>query len=367
MVREALYELITHKTQKTIHHDVANLLLAHAGGDTNPLEIAQHLEKCGRDAEAADLFERAGNECITRSEWTEAAQALGRAVAALERAQAVGMIRRQDNSQRTLAIKLKLSQALNQSSQWEEAQKVALEVHDLALQFGEPVLSARAARQLGRAISETGKLSEADSILDEAYRTALQCGDLDLAADLASDLGEVRERAGDLRGAMTILVGALDMLEAAVKRSKVTQMAASAARVAEVLNRLGRVSLRFKKTKEALSYWQAALRQATAGQDHVLAARIQGNIGNAQAILGDKGNAMRTLKQALQASQSLGDRLGVAKLLYNLARLYVETGNGEQAAAFARESFDLSVEIGWREGEAIGASMLEQLTGGGGY
>jgi hypothetical protein len=84
-------------------------------------------------------------------------------------------------------------------------------------------------------------------------------------------------------------------------------------------------------------------------------------LGNAQAMAGEDGAAMETLEAALRATRDLGDRQSTAKLLNNLACLHLKTGHRAQAEARARESFELSVEIGWREGEAMGAAFLQQM------
>jgi tetratricopeptide (TPR) repeat protein len=362
LVREVLYDLTTRKTRATIHDEVANLLLAKTGGEALPEEIAHHLELAGRDAEAADLFEKAGNDRARRQQSAESAAYYRSAVAALERAQAVGMTRGGDASGREVTLRIKLARALNGSSQWDEAGRVALIARNAAQQAGDIASTARASRQLARAASEQGKLSEAYSLLREAHDAALECGDLTLSADLASDLGEVQERTGDLEKAMKTLLGALDTLETATSRSRFTQTTAASSKVAEVLNRLGRVALRAGMDDKATRYLEGALEQARTAGDQGLAARILGNLGQARAMAGDLDLAFETLEEALEAAQGLGDRLGVAKLLYNQARLHLGAGRCAQAEALARESFDLSVEIGWREGEAMGAAFLEQVT-----
>jgi tetratricopeptide (TPR) repeat protein len=215
--------------------------------------------------------------------------------------------------------------------------------------------------QIARASAEQGKLPEADSVLNDAYQLTVTAGDAELSADLVSDRGEIRERSGDFAGARTLLIHALEMLEAHLQRAGDVRSASASRRVAEILNRLGRVSLRLGEGEQAQKYLEAALEQAQLSGDHLLPARVLGNLGNAQALTGNSDEALKTLDRALQATRSAGDRLGTAKLLHNLARLHLKAGGRDWAEALARESYELSVEIGWREGEAFGATLLEQL------
>jgi tetratricopeptide (TPR) repeat protein len=364
LVREVICELVPRMTLCSIHEEVATQLSATGEGEATPEEMAQHFEAGGRDGEAADMYERAADEQLAHGDSVDAADLLVRALAALERAQTqaqTGTPRRIESPERLVRLRIKLAQRLNEASRWEEAKTTALEAHGAALQTGDAVLAARAAQQLARAAAELGDLPVAESLLSEAHEAALACGDLELAAELASDLGEAKERGGDLSQAMATLLGALDRLEAASRRARGPQGAGTSSRLAEVLNRLGSVSLRAARGEEALGYLEQALQWAHAAGDSPLAARVLGNLGHARAAIGDTVGAVETLNQAVRATMSLGDRVSVAKLLHTLAQLQLGAGRRDEAMALAREAFDLSVEIGWREGEAMGAALLGQL------
>jgi tetratricopeptide (TPR) repeat protein len=360
LVREVLYELVTRDKQRAIHDRVATLLLKRK--DSMPAEeIGRHLELAGRDSEAAERYEQAADLFAQHEDSEQEERLLGLAIAALERAEATGLVRRGDTPQRLSALLTRRARACNRTSRWEVARSAALKARNTALQVGDVILAARASRELARAAAEQGDLMLADSTLSEAYQTALECGDLDLAADLASNLGEYKEREGRLDEATTLLVEALTRLEGASRRSTRSQGRVAASRMAEVHNRLGRVSLRAKRTDEAIRCFNGALKWAELGDDRSLAARVLGNLGQTQALTGDAVGAQQTLRQALDAMEQVGDRLGTAKLLHNLSRLLLDVGKRTEAETMAREAFELSVEIGWREGEALGSALLDQM------
>ena len=240
---------------------------------------------------------------------------------------------------------------------------VALEARNAALQSGESLLAARSAQQLASAAAEQGTLSLADSLLNEAYDAALECGDLDLAADLACALGEAQERAGALPQAMSTLRKFLDRIDQGARRIKGFEADATTYRLADVLSRIGCIALRAHKLEDAKLYLVAALEKARAVNDHLLANRVLGDLASAQAASGDVESAFGTLQTALQNTQLLGDHLATAKLYHLLARLHLSTGRIVEAQELAKQSIDLSMDIGWSEGEALGAALIQQING----
>jgi tetratricopeptide (TPR) repeat protein len=356
-----VYEQLSRKEKRTIHDEVANLLLTTYSGSTTSGEVGHHLEQAARYAEASDMFERAGTEHGVQHDPAEVALVLDRAVAALERALSVGNGNQPTSNQRIMNLKIKLAEAQNQIGQWDKAKPVALEARNAALQSGEVLLAARASRQLALAAAEQGDLALADSVLSEAHEAALECGDLDLALELAADLGDLRERSGQLQRALSTLEDAFERLQHTSRRARTTQKIL-ASKIAEVLNRLGRVSLRAERTDDAIRYLEEALKQAQTSGDPALEARVLSNLGNVLALTGDSAAAYTMLATALQILRETGDRIGMAKMLHNMACLQLSIGERDQAEVLARESLELSVEIGWGEGEELSASFLEQLS-----
>jgi serine/threonine-protein kinase len=362
VLRHMVYEQLSRKEKRTLHDEVANLLLTTHSGSTTSGEVGHHLEQAARHAEASDMFERAGSEHGVQHDPAEVALVLDRAVAALERSLTVHNGGQRTSNQRIMNLKIKLAEAQNEAGQWDKAKPVALEARNAALQSGEVLLAARASKQLALAAADQGDLALADSVLSEAHQAALECGDLDLALELAAELGDLRERAGQLQRALTTLEDAFERLQSTSRRAKSSQKIL-ASRIAEVLNRLGRVSLRAERIDDALRYLQEALKQAQASGDPEILARVLSNLGNALAISGDLATAYATLSTALQTLRETGDRIGIAKMLHNMACLQLSIGERDQAEVLARESLQLSAEIGWGEGEELSTTLLEQLAG----
>jgi class 3 adenylate cyclase/tetratricopeptide (TPR) repeat protein/tRNA A-37 threonylcarbamoyl transferase component Bud32 len=359
LVREILCDTLTVEKRRVVHGRLAALLLDGADPEMPAAEIGRQLELAGRDLEASDQYELAADEHNDRGEPAEAARYLRQALRALKRAN--GEPAGGEDLSRFTDLMIRLAQALNRSSQWQDARETALEARNRALQAGDVILAARASLELARAAAEQSDLSLADSVLREAYQTALECSEMDLAAELASSLGEVQERTGRLDQALETLEGAHRRLEAAARRARMSQTGAASTRVAEVLNRLGRVMMRRESPGDAIGYLELALKHASVADDPMLQGRVLGNLGQAQAMSGDTHSAVATLEKALAMLQRAGDRVGTAKLLHNLARLHLARGSRDQAEALARESFSLSVEIGWSEGEALTAALIDQI------
>jgi serine/threonine-protein kinase len=360
-LREALYDLVTRDTRRAVHGRVAGLLLAGAGGDVPPEETAVHLERAGREGEAAESWARAAETRLAAGEPREAAARWQRAVEAGERARKTGGTEPSD--ERCAVMALRWAETLVRAGLWDAAESAALRARAAAQTAGEPLLAARAARPLARSLAERGRLPEAAVLLAEAQAVADESGAAAAGADLAGDLGEVRERSGDLRGATTALLAAVDRLQAVAPKG--TPVPAWSARLAETLNRLGRVSLRAGRSDEAHGYFDAAHRAAADAGDPLLAARVLGNLGALLAAADDPAGASDALDRSLVLVRTAGDRLAEAKLLHNLAQLAHRRGDPLLAASRARESYELSVELAWREGQAMGAALLESLSGAG--
>jgi eukaryotic-like serine/threonine-protein kinase len=365
VIRSEVYDRMPRKEKRSLHDAIATALLTREQEHSAFEEIGGHLEQAARFSEASDMFERACSEETHGSEPEAVAAVLGRAVAALERSDKLEGAQSQTlHLQRVANLKVKFAEALNEASQWDQANPVALEARNQAMQLGDALLAAQASRQLARAAAEQGDLTLASSVLKESYEAALECGDLELASDVAADLSDLREQSGQLDKAIVTLTAALQRLEA-VSRSRRSKLSSSSVtlKVAEILNRLGRVSLRADNHEDALRYLREALELARASDDNLLVARVLGNLGNALAITGDTDGALDLLGQALLTMEQTGDRLSSAKLLHNLACLHLQAGQRDEAAALARRSLSLSTEIGWGEGEELGSAFLQQLSG----
>lgn len=354
LVRETLCSTLTDEKRRGTHDRIASLLLEGADPEVPAAEIGRQLELAGRDSDAAGQYELAANEQVERGQPEAAAQYFKRAVEALERVDSADPLR-------IIDLKIFVAHALNRANRWQEARDIALAARNEALPTGDVVLAARASHELARAAAEQGDLQLADSVLREAYQTALACSELDLAAELASTLGETQERGGDLQQALETLESAYRRLEGTARRSRTSQTSVAAGRVAEVLNRLGRVMIRMDRAGDAIGYLRTALKQSRLAADVILEGRVLGNLGRAESLSGNPTSALETLDRALRTMQQAGDRVGIAKLLHNLAHLHLESGQRDRAAALAQQSLKLSVEIGWREGEAMTAEFLDRI------
>jgi len=114
------------------------------------------------------------------------------------------------------------------------------------------------------------------------------------------------------------------------------------------------------RADDAVRHLQAALKHAQLGNDRDLTRRVLDSLGHALVAAGDTHGAAETLNRAAQAARGSGDWLSVAKLLHDLARLHLEAGGTARARELARESLELSTDIGWPEGEALGAAVLRE-------
>jgi predicted ATPase/class 3 adenylate cyclase len=76
---------------------------------------------------------------------------------------------------------------------------------------------------------------------------------------------------------------------------------------------------------------------------------------------GDRPTARRAAEEAREVSESIGDRLGVARAIGALSSVAQEEGDLDGAAAYALQSRDLYEELGDREGIAVTTANLGNI------
>jgi len=75
--------------------------------------------------------------------------------------------------------------------------------------------------------------------------------------------------------------------------------------------------------------------------------------------MGDPRAALPLTAEALEKAEKAGDRIGVARIHFNAGRLLIAVGEREQGAQRLRTALEQSQKLGWREGIAAAAQALE--------
>lgn len=100
-----------------------------------------------------------------------------------------------------------------------------------------------------------------------------------------------------------------------------------------------------------------ALDSALRTSDRQGEAWVLNNLGVASGWTGNP-DAVEYLERSREIRREIGDRLGEAQSASNLARLYQQTGRGEEAVSMLYQTLKLTREAGHRYGEAVVLSNL---------
>jgi serine/threonine protein kinase/Tfp pilus assembly protein PilF len=121
---------------------------------------------------------------------------------------------------------------------------------------------------------------------------------------------------------------------------------------------IGRGYLQIGKVKKAASYFQCAVDTGCVEREQRLECAALGNLGNANAMLGNAQCAINYFEKCLLIYRAIGDRQGEGKALNNLGSAYGQLGNARCAISYCEQSLKIAQEVGDRRGEGQAMSNL---------
>ncbi len=312
-LREVVYEAATLARRRLLHGRAADALARRYDRDpvtTRAAAVAEHLQRAGRESEAALWWWRAAGRARDLFAYAEA-------YAQLRNAEALGYPQ--------LDVAVALGDVLTLLGRYREA----LDEFEAAAASGggDPAGAAAIEHKLAEVHHRLGDwalaeahLAAADQLLapDDAGRRARVAADRAVLAYRRGAMAEAAELAGRALGA--------------------ARQAADQAAIAQALNVLGMLAARRGDVTAAASQLRESLAQARGLPDPGAAVAALNNLARLLAEQGRAAEALPLAQQALALGSELGDQHRVAALHTNLADLLHAAGQREAAVAHLKEA-----------------------------
>jgi tetratricopeptide (TPR) repeat protein len=347
MLGEAAYRMLTDTARTSLHARAAEVLSSAPGAD--PEEIAQHHERGGAAAPAAEAYLRALSAASARGDaqtvlrTSDAALGLGIAEdrvhdVRMARADALRFLGQRDDQLAELADALAhartdaqraraLSEqcvAASRRGRSEEALALGHEAIEAARRSGEPLALTLALGRSLLAMIQLGRVSEAAPLLEETIAYAALC-DTRTRAMVCEYEGQLAGALGDLETRRRAFVRAAELHR---QVGDLRRAAGAESNLADADNRFGA----YAAAARALSEARDACRKVG---HHVMEGYTLVNLGYALTRLGEPERALVPLGQATEIAQRLGEvRLACAASVYR-ARALLALGHAEESAALA--------------------------------
>jgi DNA-binding SARP family transcriptional activator/tetratricopeptide (TPR) repeat protein len=312
-LRRVAYESATLARRRLLHSRAAATLAARYERDPAPARaavIAGHLQRAGRDSEAADWWWLAASRARELYAHAEALAHLRQAVA-LGYPQVAGSIALGD----ALTVLGRYHEAL---AEYETA---------AAASDSDNVTVAAIEHKLAEVHHRLGDWALADAHLGAALEL-LAAGDHGGRARVQSDQAVVAYRLGAHDRAAELGRAAL----AAARQAGDPQA------IAQSLNVLGMLATRDGDPAAAERHLRASLAQARGMADQSAAVAALNNLARLLADAGRAGEGLELAREALVLGSELGDQHRVAALHTNLADLLHQTGHGEESLAHLKDA-----------------------------
>ena len=312
-LREVVYDSSTLARRRLLHGRAAAALIRRYERDpvtTRAAPIAEHLQRAGRDSEAAGWWWRAARRA--RGLYAHAEE-----YAYLRRAEALGFP--------PVQVAVALGDVLTVLGRYREA-LAEFEAAASAVE-GPQGGSAGIEHKLAEVHHRLGDWALAEAHLEVAL-DLLGPGDASRRARIGADRAVLAYRRGAAQEAASLAEGAL----AAARQAQ------DPAAVAQALNVLGMLDARRGAAGPAAARLRESLQQARGLPDPGAAVAALNNLSLLLADSGQPGEALPLAQEALALGRELGDQHRVAALHTNLADLLHAAGQREAALAHLKEA-----------------------------
>ena len=322
-LREVVYESATLARRRLLHGRAADVLIRRYERDpvtTRAAAIAEHLQRAGRDSEAAGWWWRAAR--LARDLYAHPEE-----YAYLRRAEALGFP--------AVQVAVALGDVLTVLGRYREAlaefeaAASALDGKPAGPAPGDGLQAGSAAieHKLAEVHHRLGDWALAEAHLDVALEL-LGPGDASRRARIGADRAVLAYRRGAVQAAAGLAEDALDA----------ARQAADPAAVAQALNVLGMVNARRGAAGSAAARLRESLDHARGLPDPGAAVAALNNLSRLLADSGQPGEALPLAQEALALGRELGDQHRVAALHTNLADLLHAAGQRDAALAHLKEA-----------------------------
>lgn len=312
-LRRVVYDAATLARRRLLHSRAADALTRRYERDpvtTRAAGIAEHLQRAGRDAEAAQWWWRAADRARELYAHAEA-------YAHLRKAEALGYPQ--------VAASIALGDVLTVLGRYREA--LAEFEAAAAGSEADDASSAAIEHRLAEVHHRLGDWALADAHLGMAL-DLLAADDTGHRARIEADRAVIAYRRGAAEEAAGLAAAALTAARRAQDASAVTQ----------ALNVLGMLAARDGDAAAAEDCLRESLGQARSLRDPGAAVAALNNLARLLADAGQLSEALTLAKEALALGSELGDQHRVAALHTNLADLLHASGQREAAVGHLKEA-----------------------------
>ncbi len=341
-LREVILEELGPERLRSLHRQMGLMLETHWRGRLSPVLdlLGHHFEHGGIPTKAYVYLLRAGERLLEQALVHEALEMFERALKLEPRVRQHLVLDQADRSLATLL--LHRSQAKAHLGQWEQADKDAIQAHDLAQELNDSKLLARTSFELGTMCRRRNDLEAAENYFRKAKWLAEEAGDSRLRAQAMNRIASRRWEQGDLEGAKYYwleVLGSDDPHARAAGYTGLGVMDICRGRSAEARKNLEE-GCRIYEGLGALHEWVIE----------------RSNLVELYHLVGNVKRGIERAEQTVARAREIRDRRGLGLALRSLALVLVDIGRLDDAEANAQEALSLSSRQHNREDE-LGASF----------
>jgi class 3 adenylate cyclase/tetratricopeptide (TPR) repeat protein len=327
LLRDATYESVLKSERRTYHARVAKWLIQNSGerADEYAGLIAEHLERAGRNEQAARYLQQAGEAALRTSAYREAAAAFKRALALFP-----------PEGPEQAALMIRTGETLVYIGNYVEAGQYLKNGLALAQKHGDNTRCAEALAQLGQIAHEQGDWGQARAWLGESLALGQKLGAPGIIANARDGLGWVSYRVGDLAAAEEHFTASYQHFQAADDRRG----------QARTLNGLGIVAKLMGDYQKSRELRQRSLALHVELGDRRGAGLAINGLGEAARMQGDYATAREHYQEASAIFHEIGDPTWEAIVLGNLGHTALAQHDDAAAQGYYHRTLKLIVATG---------------------
>ena len=320
LVRDQIYATLVSRQLQAYHLALAQWLAAPERTDEYLPLIAEHYERAGETARAAEYLTRAGEQAVQRSAYREALAFFNRA---------------RELAPASLSLLLWSGEAKQHQGEFESAQLDWQAALAVARAANDRLFSARVLFRLSLSASARGDLAAMQRYLDECLRLARAVNDQTTLAEALYGRGNMLWRQGHFTEAEASLREALPLARAL--NNHILEL--------YVMSRLGSLLLSRRQITAAHELYEEACDLARRLNNPERLASALNNLGEIDRLEGRYVEARERYREALHLQREVGNPSAGSIALLNLGWIAVEMNDWPEAerlfAEVLRRSFQL--------------------------
>lgn len=334
LLHQVSYESVLKRQKREQHRLVAEWMVARSAEGNTQLDslIAEHFERAGDLARAADYLARAGRDAARAYANAEALDCLGRALA---------LMPEEDHAARFDLLVDRIVVLTNIGRRAEQEADVAA-LERLADTIGDDGRRARAAGFRGSLSVATGN-----------YRAACEAGARAVAWAEANGTPEAALSARMNWARALHFLGEREARWHSEQALELARQAGDRRLESAALNQLGIVACKQGHYAEARTHYQRALHLVRSKGDRAMESVVLNNLGDIERYLGNHDAALQHLRAARRVCMEIGQRMSECYVLCNLALVAQASGDAAAALEWAVKAEVMAREVSDRDLQAI--------------